>query len=84
MIHRSVRPSQLKLDGDNPLAIIEVEAWVQDPVEVTSEVSNRLYFTFSLPGKESCREVVPENLAEAKRAAQRMLADLEQVGAKKI
>mmetsp|Transcript_23394 Transcript_23394/g.46577 ORF Transcript_23394/g.46577 Transcript_23394/m.46577 type:complete len:425 (-) Transcript_23394:35-1309(-) len=75
---------ELRLDGDNPLAIIEVEAWVQDPVAVTSEVSNRLYFTFSLPGKKSCREVVPENLAEAKRAAQRMLADLEQVGAKKI
>ncbi|GMH95572.1 hypothetical protein TrVE_jg3665 [Triparma verrucosa] len=68
----------IKLDGDCPLVMVEVEAWVQDPVKVESEISNRFYFTFSLPESEGCREIVPGDMEEAKRMAQRMVADEEQ------
>ena len=69
----------LNLDGGKtPLVLVEVEAWVTRPEVVTATLSNKFHFTFSLPGKESCRTVVPENFEDAKRMAERMIADLEQ------
>ncbi|GMI04345.1 hypothetical protein TrLO_g10866 [Triparma laevis f. longispina] len=75
---------ELRLDGGKPLVMIEVEAWVQDPKTVESKISNRFYFTFSLPDKDTCREVVPGDLAEAKRMASRMIADKEQEEARRL
>ena len=70
----------LKLDGNNPLLMIEVEAWVTTPEQVTSKMSNKFHFTFSLPDKDTCKKVVPENLAEGKRMAARIFADRDQAG----
>ncbi len=68
----------LKLDGDNPLVMVEVEAWVTKPEKVSSNMSNKFHFTFSLPGKVTCKKVVPSSLEEGKRMAARMAADVEQ------
>jgi len=48
------------------------------PEQVTSKMSNKFHFTFSLPGG-SCKKVVPGNLAEGKRMAARIFADRDQV-----
>jgi len=63
---------------DMPLVIVEVEAWVTEPEAVDARVSNVFYFTFALPNKKSCRNVLPGNLEEARRMAIRMVADKEQ------
>jgi acyl-coenzyme A thioesterase 9 len=72
----------LQLDGKNPLLMVEVEAFVTSPEQVSSKLSNKFHFTFSLPDKsaESCKVVVPSNLLEGKRMAARVLADREQAG----
>jgi acyl-coenzyme A thioesterase 9 len=58
---------------------IEVEAWVIEPEKVKARLSNAFYFTFSLPNRSSCRKVLPSNIDQARRMAQRMAADEEQI-----
>ncbi len=70
----------LKLDGHNSLAMIEVEAFVMDPEHVDSKLSNKFYFTYSLQSGVDCKTVLPDNLDTAKRMAARMIADRKQAG----
>ncbi len=58
--------------------MVEVEAWVTKPENVSSNMSNKFHFTFSLPGKGTCKKVVPSSMEEGKRMAVRMAADVEQ------
>ena len=62
----------------HPLVMIEVEAWVTEPEKVKARVSNQFYFTFALPNRNTCRKVLPSNIDQARRMAQRMAADEEQ------
>jgi len=71
------RVTSAEVNGDLQ-AIVEVESFVVSPEKVESKLSNKFHFTFVLPGKISCKKVVPCNLAEARRMAIRMLADKEQ------
>ena len=52
-----------------PLVAVEVACWVTCPENKKAEVSNHFYFTFALPGKASCRRVLPANIDEARRQA---------------
>ena len=65
--------------GKHPLVMIEVEAWVTEPEKVKARVSNRFYFTFGLPNRDTCRKVLPSNIDQARRMALRMEADEEQI-----
>ena len=51
-----------------------------EPEIAKAHLSNRFYFTFVLPTKETCRKVLPGTLEEARRMVQRMVADEEQAG----
>lgn len=64
----------LKHDG-LPLVNVEVEAWVTVPETMRAEVSNHFYFTFALPNKHTCKMVLPSNIDQARRQAQRLIAD---------
>ena len=58
-----------------PLVAVEVACWVTCPEMKKAEVSNHFYFTFALPGKASCRRVLPANIDEARCQASRMFVD---------
>jgi len=66
-----------------PLIMIEVLCTILIPEEVKAHVTNRFYFTFLLPKKESCRMVLPGTLEEARGMVARMVADEEQAGFQK-
>jgi len=66
--------------SSKPLVMIEVECYVMEPEIVKAHLSNRFYFTFVMPTKETCRKVLPGTLEEARRMVQRMAADEEQAG----
>ena len=68
----------LKKHSSRPLVMIEVECYVMEPEKVKAHLSNRFYFTFVLPTKESCRKVLPGTLEEARSMVTRMVADEEQ------
>jgi len=72
--------AEVKKHSSKPLVMIEVECYVMEPEIVKAHLSNRFYFTFVLPTKESCRKVLPGTLEEARRMVQRMVADEEQAG----
>jgi hypothetical protein len=74
------RGGDLKLDGDNHLVMVEVEARVTCPEKVSSKLSNRFSFTFSLPGRADgeVKEIVPGDEEQAIAMAKRMIADREQ------
>eukprot|EP01082_Thalassiosira_pseudonana_P003945 g3444.t1 g3444 contig12:2088597-2090034(-) len=63
-----------------PLVNVEVECWVTCPGSKRAEVSNHFYFTFALPAKDTCRRVLPANIDQARRMAQRMCDDEIQAG----
>jgi acyl-coenzyme A thioesterase 9 len=63
-----------------PLVNVEVECWVTCPESKRAEVSNHFYFTFALPAKDTCRRVLPANIDQARRMAQRMCDDEIQAG----
>lgn len=66
--------------SSKPLVMIEVECYVMEPEIAKAHLSNRFYFTFVLPTKETCRKVLPGTLEESRRMVQRMVADEEQAG----
>ena len=72
----------INFDLGNPQVMIEVEAWVTEPEKVKARLSNAFYFTFSLPNRSTCRKVLPSNIDQARRMAQRMAADEEQINNK--
>ena len=61
-----------------PLVIVEVEAWIAEPMKAMARIANHFYFTFALPNKESCRVVLPGDLDEARRMATRICVIEEQ------
>ena len=69
---------EVQKHSSKPLVMIEVECYVMEPEIVKAKLSNRFYFTFVLPTKETCRKVMPGTLEEARRVVQRMAADEEQ------
>jgi len=70
---------QMKLDGDNPLVMVEVEARVTCPEKVSSKISNKFNFTFSLPTLSTVKKVVPGDDEEAVAMSKRIIADIQQV-----
>lgn len=62
-----------------PLVIVEVEAWIAEPMKAKARIANHFYFTFALPNKNSCRVVLPGDLDEARRMATRICVIEEQV-----
>jgi acyl-coenzyme A thioesterase 9 len=66
-----------------PLVMIEVLCTVLQPEKIEAHISNRFYFTFLLPSKDSCRKVLPGTLEEARGMVERMVADEEQAGLQK-
>ena len=64
--------------GGKPLIMIEVECYVMEPEVAKARLSNRFYFTFILPTRETCRKVLPGTMEESKRMVERMVADEEQ------
>ncbi|GMI09010.1 hypothetical protein TrRE_jg4499 [Triparma retinervis] len=71
----------LNLDGGtNPLVMVEVDAFVQEPDVYESHLSNKFHFTFSLPGQNTCKRIVPDNMDDAKRQIKRMIEDERQAG----
>ena len=71
------------IHSDKPLAMIEVECFVMEPSSAKAHLSNRFYFTFLLPDKDSCKKILPGSLGEARRMVSRMVADEEQAGLRK-
>ena len=58
------------VDYDNtPLIMVEVTTWVTVPETAEAKVSNRFYFTYSLPNKKTCRKVLPSNIDEVSDVA---------------
>jgi len=72
--------TDVAVHSDKPLAMIEVECFVMEPGTAKAHLSNRFYFTFLLPDKDSCKKVLPGSLGEARRMVSRMVADEEQAG----
>ncbi len=72
--------AEVKKHSSKPLVMIEVECNVMEPEMAKAKLSNRFYFTFVLPKKETCRKVLPGTLEEARRVVQRMYADEKQAG----
>ena len=71
----------LNLDGgSNPLVMVEVDAFVQEPNVYESHLSNKFHFTFSLPDQGTCKRIVPDNMDDAKRQVKRMIEDERQAG----
>jgi Acyl-CoA hydrolase len=70
----------VKKHSSKPLIMIEVECYVMEPEITRAYLSNRFYFTFVLPTKETCRKVLPGTLEEARRMVERMVADESGVG----
>ena len=68
----------MRLDGDKPLIMVEVTATVTCPEKVSSKLSNKFNFTFSLPDGESCKQIVPSDDEEAIAMSKRIIADLQQ------
>ena len=75
--------TEVAAHSKKPLIMIEVECFVMEPDTVKAHLSNRFYFTFLLPTKDSCRKVLPGTLGEARRMVSRMIADEEQAGLRK-
>ena len=69
---------EVKRHSSKPLVMIEVECYVMEPEISSAHLSNRFYFTFVLPTKETCKKVLPASSEEANRMVQRMVADEEQ------
>lgn len=65
-------------DKNDPLVMMEVEAWVTEPEKAAARVSNVFHFTFALPEKTPCRKVLPSNIDEARRMSRRIVANREQ------
>ena len=64
------------------LVFVEVIVLVASPETAESKMSNRLYFTFSTEaadGETQIKQILPEDMSEAKRMAGRMAADSRQV-----
>ena len=64
------------------LVFVEVIVLVASPETAESKMSNRLYFTFSTEaadGETQIKQILPEDMSEAKRMAGRMAADARQV-----
>ena len=72
--------AEVKKHSSKPLVMIEVECYVMEPEIARANLSNRFYFTFVLPTKETCRKVLPGSLEDARRVVQRMNADEKQAG----
>lgn len=72
--------AEVKKHSSKPLVMIEVECYVMEPEIVKAKLSNRFYFTFVLPTKDTCRKVMPGTLEQARRVIQRMDADEKQSG----
>ena len=71
---------EVAIHSKKPLIMTEVECFVMEPGDVSAHLSNRFYFTFLLPTKQSCKRVLPGSLEEARRMVSRMVADEEQAG----
>lgn len=71
---------EVKKHSSKPLIMIEVECYVMEPEITRAYLSNRFYFTFVLPTKETCRKVLPGTLEEARRMVERMVADESGLG----
>jgi acyl-coenzyme A thioesterase 9 len=72
--------TDIAIHSKKPLIMIEVECFVMEPDIAKAHLSNRFYFTFLLPTKESCKRVLPGTLGDARRMVSRMVADEEQAG----
>mmetsp|Transcript_384 Transcript_384/g.555 ORF Transcript_384/g.555 Transcript_384/m.555 type:complete len:450 (-) Transcript_384:190-1539(-) len=62
-------------DGLTQTVSVEVECWVLDPVHSSAKLSNKFYFTFAVPSGVPLRRVLPSNIGEARKIANRMHAD---------
>jgi len=67
------------VEGGNSQVFVEVIVLVAKPEQPSSEVSNRMYFTFSVDARLNVKKILPEDLAQAKRMAGRIFADRLQV-----
>ena len=72
--------SYFEASDGGPLVMVEVEVWVTEPERTQARVSNTMHFTFSLAKGTPCRTVLPGNIDEARRMAERILTDEEQAG----